>query len=251
MVLALMFSRAVKTTWRTLADFRKDFYTELSLIKTATPSDIKAAYHKLAKQWHPDSPTGNPDKFKDVAEAYEVLSDPVQRSSYDAARSGEFHTGSQRQNLYYADFFKWNPYGRQNEYAYKRREAYQESKSQQNPQGRRYTFERVDPFTGKKTIYTYFEDNSWEEIRSQQKQAEQFFRESMAQHPFERDNKSNTWRSARRTRLKEEDQRSIRYMRNVIGVTLAIIGALTCLNAFSNRLRWRDDGTFRPPRQFD
>lgn len=64
----------------------KDYYKILGVPKTATDKEIKAAYRKLARQHHPDVNPGNKgaeDKFKDVGEAYEVLSDADKRSKYD------------------------------------------------------------------------------------------------------------------------------------------------------------------------
>ena len=54
--------------------------------KTATEKEIKAAYRKLARQYHPDVNSGDKtaeEKFKDVGEAYEVLSDADKRAKYD------------------------------------------------------------------------------------------------------------------------------------------------------------------------
>ncbi len=65
---------------------KRDYYEILSISKTATETEIKAAYRKLAIQHHPDK---NPDdhtaeeKFKEAAEAYSVLSDPQKRAAYD------------------------------------------------------------------------------------------------------------------------------------------------------------------------
>ena len=63
----------------------KDFYKILGLDKSASESDIKKAYRKLALKYHPDknkSP-GAEEKFKEVAEAYEILSDPKKKQVYD------------------------------------------------------------------------------------------------------------------------------------------------------------------------
>jgi DnaJ family protein B protein 6 len=64
-----------------------DYYEILSLSKTASPDEIKKAYRKLAIKWHPDKNPGNEkeaeEKFKQIAEAYTVLSDSKQKATYD------------------------------------------------------------------------------------------------------------------------------------------------------------------------
>src|SRR5579864_2566050 len=65
----------------------KDYYKTLGVAKNANAKEIKSAYRKLARQWHPDvNPTRKQEaeeKFKDISEAYEVLSDPEKRKTYD------------------------------------------------------------------------------------------------------------------------------------------------------------------------
>ncbi|QIX61676.1 J domain-containing protein [Hymenobacter sp. BT18] len=64
----------------------KDYYKVLGVEKTATPEQIKKAYRKLARQHHPDVNPNNPEaeqRFKEVNEANEVLSDPEKRQKYD------------------------------------------------------------------------------------------------------------------------------------------------------------------------
>ena len=65
-----------------------DYYKILEVNKTATDNEIKKSYRKLAMKWHPDKHTSNKDiaaeKFKTIAEAYEILSDPTKRRKYDA-----------------------------------------------------------------------------------------------------------------------------------------------------------------------
>ena len=64
----------------------KDYYKVLGLAKSATEKEIKAAYRKLARKHHPDMNQGNPKaeaRFKEIGEAYEVLSDPEKRKRYD------------------------------------------------------------------------------------------------------------------------------------------------------------------------
>lgn len=68
-------------------DFRKDYYELLDLLPTASAEDIKQAYYRLAKKYHPDHNENNEaaeERFKLVAEARRVLSDPELRAQYDA-----------------------------------------------------------------------------------------------------------------------------------------------------------------------
>lgn len=61
----------------------KDYYNILGVSKTATPDEIKKAFHKMAHQYHPDKKGGDEAKFKEVNEAYQVLSDAKKRAQYD------------------------------------------------------------------------------------------------------------------------------------------------------------------------
>ena len=63
----------------------KDYYATLGVKRDASPDDIKKAYRKLARQYHPDVNTSGDasKKFKEVNEANEVLSDPDKRKRYD------------------------------------------------------------------------------------------------------------------------------------------------------------------------
>ena len=61
----------------------KDYYSILGIQKSASEEEIKKAYRKLAHQYHPDKAGGNEAKFKEINEAYQVLSDKNKRAQYD------------------------------------------------------------------------------------------------------------------------------------------------------------------------
>ncbi len=66
----------------------KDYYETLGVNKGATKEEIKKAFYKLAHKYHPDKKDGNEAKFKQVNEAYQVLSDDSKRSKYDQFGAG-------------------------------------------------------------------------------------------------------------------------------------------------------------------
>jgi len=83
---------------------KKDYYETLGLSKSASDEDIKKAYRNLAKRYHPDANPGDKNaetKFKEVGEAYGVLSDAEKRAAYDQyghaafdQASGGFYNGA-------------------------------------------------------------------------------------------------------------------------------------------------------------
>lgn len=82
----------------------KDFYNVLGVSKTASESEIKKSYRTLAKKYHPDVNPNNKeaeDKFKEITEAYAVLSDPDKRKQYDTMGPGGFQSGFD-----FSEFFK-------------------------------------------------------------------------------------------------------------------------------------------------
>jgi molecular chaperone DnaJ len=70
--------------------FDKDFYAVLGVAKDVSEADLKKAYRKLARQFHPDSNPGDPKaeaRFKEISEAHSVLADPELRREYDQVRA--------------------------------------------------------------------------------------------------------------------------------------------------------------------
>ncbi|MGH3342340.1 MAG: molecular chaperone DnaJ [Carbonactinosporaceae bacterium] len=68
----------------------KDYYKTLGVPKDASAAEIKKAYRKLAREYHPDANKGKPEaeeRFKEISEAYDILSDDKRRREYDEARS--------------------------------------------------------------------------------------------------------------------------------------------------------------------
>jgi curved DNA-binding protein len=88
----------------------KDYYKTLGVAKDAKPEEIKKIYRKLARQYHPDLNPGNKaseEKFKEINEAYEVLSDPAKRQKYDQFGSQwQQYTGSGGR----PQDFNWDPW---------------------------------------------------------------------------------------------------------------------------------------------
>ena len=91
----------------------KDYYQTLGVGKTADADDIKKAYRKLAKEYHPDRNPGNKaseEKFKEINEAYEVLSDPQKRSRYDQLGSSYYQWQQQGGSPGSYNWDQWGTY---------------------------------------------------------------------------------------------------------------------------------------------
>ena len=75
---------------------KRDYYEVLGVSKTATQDELKKAYRKLARKYHPDLNKDNPEaeeKFKECNEAYDVLSDEQKRAQYDQFGHAAFENG--------------------------------------------------------------------------------------------------------------------------------------------------------------
>ena len=81
-----------------------DYYQLLGVSRDATPDEIKKAYRKLAMKYHPDKAKGDKkqaeDKFKQISEAYAVLSDPQKRTDYDQFGSQAFRQKFSQEDIF-------------------------------------------------------------------------------------------------------------------------------------------------------
>lgn len=89
---------------------KRDYYEVLGLGRNATQEEIKKAYRRLARQYHPDMNPGNKEaaeKFKEINEAYQILSDPEKRSMYDRFGHGAFSGQTQGGYGGFGSDFDW------------------------------------------------------------------------------------------------------------------------------------------------
>ena len=90
----------------------KDFYGILGVDKTASADEIKKAYRKLSKQYHPDVNPEGGERFKEIAEAYDTLSNPEKKQKYDNPMSNMFGGGDVSvEELLRHMGFNGNPFG--------------------------------------------------------------------------------------------------------------------------------------------
>src|ERR671937_2642183 len=93
----------------------KDYYSTLGVTKNSTEKEIKQAYRKLARKFHPDVNPGDKaaeSRFKEINEAYEVLGDPEKRKKYDELGANwRMYEQAQRAGQGYGGFAE-NPFGR-------------------------------------------------------------------------------------------------------------------------------------------
>jgi len=81
----------------------KDYYSTLGVAKTASPAEIKKAYRKLALKYHPDKNPGDSkaeERFKEISEAYAVLSDQDKRQQYDQFGDAAFHQRFSQEDIF-------------------------------------------------------------------------------------------------------------------------------------------------------
>jgi len=134
--------------------FDKDFYSVLGVSKDVSEADLKKTYRKLARKYHPDSNQGDAAaeaKFKEISEAYAVLSDPEQRAEYDQIRamgSGARFTAGGQGAGGFEDVFSMFGQGRGGGARYQSAEDFDDIFSMFNQQGGRFGSGRFGQTSG-------------------------------------------------------------------------------------------------------
>ena len=122
----------------------KDYYKILEVEEKATEEEIKKNYRNLSKKYHPDINPDGAEKFKDIAEAYDILSDKNKRQNYDNKKNSPYN-GTPFEDLFAQMFSNNNPFNNQ------RRKSAPDKiiKLQINP---------IESFLGSEKTITYFRD---------------------------------------------------------------------------------------------
>ncbi len=127
---------------------RRDFYKILDLNRDSTTEEIRKSFKKLASQWHPDKNSGTDEMreyaekmFKDVNEAYNILSDPKKRKIYDQGGhpddpSSAFHT--QHENETYEENYN-SFFGQQEDYRYEQKVGKSDKKGDSSKYEKNYS----------------------------------------------------------------------------------------------------------------
>ncbi|CAD8047171.1 unnamed protein product [Paramecium sonneborni] len=132
-------------------DVNKDYYKILNCSPTDPEQKIKQEYYKLAKQYHPDINKGNEEKFKQINEAWDVLSDKHKKQQYDSARSYSNNTYEtnfrDNQQHGHEEFFrKQGPNGYYQQYTYRSSSNSQQFSKQQMEEMQRQAQEFMNMF---------------------------------------------------------------------------------------------------------
>ena len=122
----------------------KDYYKILEVEEKASEEEIKKNYRTLSKKYHPDVNPDGGDKFKDIAEAYDVLSDKNKRQSYDNKKNSPYN-GTPFEDLFAQMFANNNPFNNQ------RRKSAPDKII-------RLQISPIESFLGSEKVLTYFRD---------------------------------------------------------------------------------------------
>jgi curved DNA-binding protein CbpA len=138
-------------------DSSKDYYKVLGVDLNATEKQIKEAYHKLAKKYHPDLNQGKTSEvFKEMSAAYDILSDPTKKKLYDETR-GVFNNQNNHQHNPYGDEHGANEYS--DRFYRANRSAHNTSSNFSKGEKSKTTYTFRDPKTGEYKSYTYEGDS--------------------------------------------------------------------------------------------